>query len=222
MTRMKRRDAVENHERLLVAAFDILADRGPDLSVRETALRSGLGVGTAYRHFATHEDLIRAAYDRALTQVGAVFMQDTSADSAWGELCMRLEAVTLAIADVPAVRTVMRLMHEIDPSYSPANAAAVVVERVIRAAEEEGALRAGVAPADLAVTAFALASLVGRPTELERAMLRRHLAIVLDGLRADGPAGELPPSPMSIEEFHTFVHRANGPSLDYRPPGGGA
>lgn len=222
MTRKKRRDAIENRERLLIAAFDILDDRGPDLSVRELAQRSGLGVGTAYRHFATHEDLIRALYDRALAQVGEVFMQEVHADSAWDELCLRLEAITLAIADIPAVRTVMRRMHEIDPSYAPANAAAVVVERLIEAAQAEGSMRAGVLPGDLAVTAFALASLVGRPTEHERAMLRRHLAIVLDGLRADGVASELPDSPMSVAEFHTFVHRSNGSALDYGSAGEGA
>ena len=47
MARKKRRDAIENRERLLDAAFELLAERDPDLTVRELAVHTGLGIGTA-------------------------------------------------------------------------------------------------------------------------------------------------------------------------------
>ncbi|MFW2512742.1 TetR/AcrR family transcriptional regulator [Demequina sp. SO4-13] len=214
MPRKQRRDAAENRERLIVAAFDVLTERGPDLTVRELALRTGLGIGTAYRHFPTHEDLIRALYDRAIAQVTTTLAEDLPEASAWERLCAHLEAVTFAVAEVPAVRTVMRRMHDIDPTSTPGDAATGDLQGLVDAAHAEGTIRSGITGRDLALTAFALAGMVGRPTERERTMLRRHLAIFLDGLRADGTASALPTEAMTSAQFRAFVHRSNSPARE--------
>lgn len=214
MPRKKRRDAIENRERLLDAAFELLAERDPDLTVRELAVHTGLGIGTAYRHFATHEDLIRALYDRGAERLAVAFMSVSSTGSAWDRLAELMDTATFAIADLPALRSVMRRMYDLDPEYDPGRGGTAVLQAAIEACEREGSIRPGITGGDLAVTGFALAGLVGRPTERERSMLRRHLAIFLDGLHADGPRSELPPLTMTAAQFRVFMHRSHAPAHD--------
>ncbi len=57
----RRADYQDNRERLLGAAREILAERGPEaLSISEVARRSGLNRTTAHAHFATRADLVAA------------------------------------------------------------------------------------------------------------------------------------------------------------------
>ena len=217
MPRKMRRDAFENRERLLDAAFELLAERDPDLTVRELAVHTGLGIGTAYRHFATHEDLIRALYDRANERIANAITSVPATGSAWERLAALMDTATFAIADLPALRTVMRLMYDLDPDYDPGSGGTAVLQAATDACEREGSIRPGITGGDLAVTGFALAGLVGRPTERERSMLRRHLAIFLDGLHADGPRAELPPLTMTPSQFRVFMHRSHAPAHDATP-----
>ncbi|GHO50985.1 TetR/AcrR family transcriptional regulator [Ktedonospora formicarum] len=56
----KRTDAQTNRARLLAAAQTVFVEAGLDLEVNEVISRSGLGVGTFYRHFGSREELVRA------------------------------------------------------------------------------------------------------------------------------------------------------------------
>lgn len=214
MARKKRRDAIENRERLLDAAFELLAKRDPDLTVRELAVHTGLGIGTAYRHFPTHEDLIRALYDAATERWNDAIDSIPDMESAWERLTALMDAATLCIAELPAMRSVMRRMYDIDPAYDPGRSGAAALQAALDACHQEGTIRAGVTSADLVMASFALGSLVASPTEQERAMIRRHLAIFLDGLRADGSSGDLPAQTMTALQFREFVHRSHAPARE--------
>lgn len=60
--RKPRADALRNRERLLTAARESLAEFGDAATLDDVVKRSGLGVGTLYRHFPTREALIEAVY----------------------------------------------------------------------------------------------------------------------------------------------------------------
>jgi AcrR family transcriptional regulator len=70
--RVLRRDAAENRERLVRAAWEVFAELGPEAGVEDIARRAGVGMGTLYRRFPTkealvlalHEDLLDAMLDR--------------------------------------------------------------------------------------------------------------------------------------------------------------
>lgn len=210
---VKRKDAVANRERLIVAGYELLAERDADLTVRELALQTGLGIGTAYRHFPTHEDLIRALYDRGVVMLGDSLSPAGDSASAWDTIVELLEAAVFALASQPGLRTVMRRMYDIDPTYRPAGAFSSTLQGLIARAQEEGTLRGGVTGADLGLIMFSLGGMVGDPTELEASLMRRQLVIFLDGMRADGKRTELPGGSMDDVEFHAFVHRSNAPSV---------
>ncbi|WP_061963927.1 TetR/AcrR family transcriptional regulator [Demequina aurantiaca] len=208
---VKRKDAVANRERLILAGFEILAVRDADLTVRELAIQTGLGIGTAYRHFPTHEDLIRALYDRGVMMLGESLRASGEDATAWDTIATLLESAVFALADAPGLRTVMRRMYDIDPDYRPAGSFTDSLTGLIERAQAEGTLREGVTGGDLALMMFSLGGMVGNPTDHEANLMRRQLVIFLDGIRADGKGTELPGTAMDAVEFHAFVHRSNAP-----------
>ncbi|WP_223691923.1 TetR/AcrR family transcriptional regulator [Leifsonia poae] len=62
-----RADAARNREAILCAAGTALAEEGSDISLEEIARRAGVGVGTVYRRFPTHDALIEAVLDEKMT-----------------------------------------------------------------------------------------------------------------------------------------------------------
>ena len=58
--RRERKDAQRNLERVLIAAHELLAERGADVTMEEVARRAGVGVGTIYRRFPSKEQLFAA------------------------------------------------------------------------------------------------------------------------------------------------------------------
>lgn len=55
--RRERKDMRRNMERVLQAAHELFAERGPDVTMEEVARRAGVGVGTIYRRFANKDEL---------------------------------------------------------------------------------------------------------------------------------------------------------------------
>ncbi|MDL4771282.1 TetR/AcrR family transcriptional regulator [Actinomadura xylanilytica] len=53
-----RADARRNRDRIVQTALDLLAERGPGVSMEEIARAAGLGVGTLYRHFPDRRGLL--------------------------------------------------------------------------------------------------------------------------------------------------------------------
>jgi len=106
---IERRDVTRNRAKLLAAADEILAAHGEDATIESIAHKAGLGVGTAYRHFANKQALLQALFatriDRIrelLDEVSRVddatalerFLRDASAKLA-GDRCLR-EAISLS------------------------------------------------------------------------------------------------------------------------------
>jgi AcrR family transcriptional regulator len=66
---IKRADARRNREKLLVAAGELFATVGTDVSLDAVAKRAGVGIGTLYRHFPTRDALVEAAYRAEVTHL---------------------------------------------------------------------------------------------------------------------------------------------------------
>src|SRR5262245_5198442 len=92
-------DAQRNQRRILAAAEDVFAERGPQASTEEVARRAGVAIGTVFRHFPTKAELLRALMKRLLQQ-----LTDTADDlvahgdpaTALLEFCTRLVERTTA------------------------------------------------------------------------------------------------------------------------------
>ncbi|WP_414672880.1 TetR/AcrR family transcriptional regulator [Lacisediminihabitans sp.] len=84
-TRPKRADALRNEQALLDTAAAVFVSSGVDAPVRDIAARSGVGMGTIYRHFPTRADLIVAVYRHqvdACAEAGATLLAETGSPHA--------------------------------------------------------------------------------------------------------------------------------------------
>src|SRR5918997_1205778 len=66
-----RADARRNRERLIEAARERFARDGTDVSLADIAREAGVGVGTVYRHFPAHGDLVEAVYRDEVNRLSA-------------------------------------------------------------------------------------------------------------------------------------------------------
>lgn len=67
--RRERKDAQRNLERVLLAAHELFAERGTDVTMEEVAQRAGVGIGTIYRRFANKDDLFAHVSHTACTHI---------------------------------------------------------------------------------------------------------------------------------------------------------
>lgn len=178
-----RADKARNRERILVAARATFSARGIDTQMDEVAARAGVGVGTVYRHFPTKEalmgEMVRQKFaliaDHAregLEQPGEPFevlasvlyrnCEATSLDAAAQDALMRAgEDVWVQAQDV------LDEMHGL-------------IQQLIDRAQAAGSMRPDFSVADMGMLMCGVSASMAHP-EWD---WRRHLAILLDGLRA--------------------------------------
>ena len=79
--RPQRRDAHANRARILRAARDLIAERGPEgLTVSAVAHRAGINRTTAYQHFRTRDELVAAAMADLAGELSALFVDKRPLD----------------------------------------------------------------------------------------------------------------------------------------------
>jgi AcrR family transcriptional regulator len=103
-----RADALRNRDRLLQAARELFAERGLSVSMDEIARHAGVGVGTAYRRFASRDELIDALVDERVAEVEENIDRALAADDSRAAFAAFLEAhVAIHVAD----RGLRELLH---------------------------------------------------------------------------------------------------------------
>ncbi|WP_432510156.1 TetR/AcrR family transcriptional regulator [Kineococcus sp. SYSU DK001] len=179
MTPTLRTDAQENRQRILAVAAEALTQDGT-VSLNAIAKRAGVGPGTLYRHFPDRESLVMAVYRHdvaALVASAADLLQQQPPAAALRDWCLRLGRFGLlkhGLSDVLRTSTGRRLHGE---SYEPVVQA---LGLLMSAAERAGAVRSGVAPADLLLLLGFLWRLDPDDDWEQRA--GELLTVVLDGL----------------------------------------
>ena len=204
-----RRDARRNHERLLVEARALFAERGIDAPLDELATRAGVGAGTVYRHYPSRDALVRELYDTAVGDLHDLAPEILGAETGWRSVELYLERLAAWVAESPYLPAIMRRMAELDPTYRPGAEFADAIAGLVARAQAEGSLRDDVTGVDLSVLVDMLGS-VGQYGGAYLPYWRRQLTIVLDGLRARPDLTPLPGTGQDFDEFHDMSH-AKGP-----------
>jgi AcrR family transcriptional regulator len=185
-----RADARRNRERVLEGAREVFAEHGRDAQMDDVAKRAGVGVGTVYRHFPTKEALVAALavslFERVL-QAGrdALEMDDpweafTSALWTGGETLSSDRAFTEIVgqAEIPFSTELQTEMYEV---YS----------QLIERAKASGDLRPDIVIDDIPMFMCGIGMATVKPHCCPGAW-RRHLTVVIDGLKASNASGPLP------------------------------
>jgi len=94
--RKPRADALRNREQILAVAREAFAEGGASVTMEDVVRRSGLGVGTLYRHFPTRDSLVEALYMSEMEKLVAAE-----------------KALSLTLAPVEALRAWMLLFIDL-------------------------------------------------------------------------------------------------------------
>ncbi|HEX8105747.1 MAG TPA: helix-turn-helix domain-containing protein [Solirubrobacteraceae bacterium] len=195
-----RRDAERNRQRLLASARELLTERGLDVTMDEVAHHAGVGVGTAYRRFASRDELIEALIDERLADFLALADAAAGAADPWEGLVSFVERST-------AMQVADRGLKDLLTGHQLARVARLrarvnaVLGGLVARAREAGVLRPDVEEHDVGMIAFMLSSVADLAGDVRPDLWRRYLVLVLDGLRVDGAgATPLPVPVMGTEE----------------------
>jgi AcrR family transcriptional regulator len=187
--RAQRVDAIRNRKAIVDAAADVLAEQGTAVDVREIARRSGVGMGTLYRHFPTKQDLIRTVLRKDFsTWAESARLATIDAEDPWTALTDFYQQALTGYARHYAIMENFALTWSV-PDVEGLQQLRLVVEELCASAT--GVLRPGVTADDLLLLLVSLGHAVQFTDKCRPQMWNRLLQISLDGLRADHR--ELPP-----------------------------
>jgi AcrR family transcriptional regulator len=179
-----RRDAAINRERLVRAAEQVFAERGPAATLDDVANAAAVGPATLYRRFANKDALVQevlSGFFRHLIDVAVIAEQ--SPPEAGLDVFLRTVGVELAakaglsapvwgdLAPEPLVEELRRRSTEL-----------------LRRAQRAGAARADVTPDDITAAVWALRGVIQSehtdPAHHGHELWRRHLETILRGFRS--------------------------------------
>jgi AcrR family transcriptional regulator len=187
-----RADARRNRERVISAAAVVFADQGHEAQMDDVAKRAGVGVGTVYRHFPTKEALIEALAVNCFEKIVAAGKEALLNPDPWEAFSGALWAgAELTASD----RSFTEIVGELSgPMPLPPSLQCEMEEtygELIRRAQASGHLRADLVLDDVGM--FMCGIGVGaRKTHACPDAWKRHLSIIIDGLRASNASTPLP------------------------------
>ncbi|QXJ19462.1 TetR family transcriptional regulator [Actinomadura graeca] len=187
--RPPRADAVRNRARVLAAAEAVFAARGASASTEEVAREAGVGIGTVFRHFPTKESLLEAVLAALLERLAAEARGLLDADDPGAAFFGFLARVVGRAAAERAVSEALAWAGG-DAGEAAGRAApglASELGALLRRAQEAGAVRADVEPAQVTALLAGLSYAAGRAGAGDDV-----LRIVFDGLRPDAARGTGP------------------------------
>lgn len=205
-----RRDAARNRERLLLAARELFADHGFDVTLDDIAHHAGVGVGTVYRRFANKSELLDALFAEQTAEMAAAADTALADPDPWHGLVAYLEtSLALQLRDKGLAQIVSgdrtsREQHDWNREVmAPKNRA------IVARARDAGRLRADVTGTDLTFIQVGLNAILARSRDAHPDLYRRYLHLLLDGLRAEpGTPTPLPVAALTSDETHAVMGSA--------------
>jgi AcrR family transcriptional regulator len=187
-----RKDAVRNRQLLIDAARVVFAERGLDATLDDVAHRAGLGVGTAYRHFANKHDLAGAIFQQAIDEIVALAETALLAEDPWRGLVEFLERTLEAQTVNRGLREVLMGLHDEEQDSRVHDRLGEPITALVERAKRSGQLRADASPTDLGMTITMLCVVADIAGEADPELWRRYLSILLAGLSPAGPVLPIP------------------------------
>jgi AcrR family transcriptional regulator len=180
-----RADARRNHERLVESAREAFAEHGVEASLDDIARRAAVGPGTLYRHFPSREALLEAVYRSRVEALAAQADEiaqthpPEEALAAW--LRLQLDYTKHKRGLGAAVKTMLGTDSETVAWCR--NILRAALGRLLASAQDAGAVRTDVEPADVLRLVYGVAmACESAPDRAERL-----LSLVMDSLRPQPP-----------------------------------
>jgi AcrR family transcriptional regulator len=183
-SRAVRRDAIENREKILRTAAELIARRGHNVPLTDIAEAAGVGVGTFYRGFpdraALLEELQRRGYDLLLAILARIKDDGlTGADAveAYLEECLQLADQLVALP----LRGAQPLAD--DAALDAKRRIVEAIADFLAEGQQQGSVLADVTALDVAVCGTLIATPLPHDGDWPTTA-RRHLKTFVRGIRA--------------------------------------
>jgi AcrR family transcriptional regulator len=202
-----RKDAERNRVRILQAAGELFTERGLGVTLDDIARHAGVGVGTVYRRFADKELLIDALFEQRIESMCAIAAQALEQVDPWDGFVYFFEQGSELQARDRGLKELLTC------SAHGGGGVAVARERlrslvtaVFDRAKAAGVVRADASPYDAPLISFMVGAVIDRSRDVEPALWRRYLHLVLDGLRPCA-ASPLPVEALGLEQLDAVLRR---------------
>jgi AcrR family transcriptional regulator len=186
-----RADARRNREKVLAAARAVFAEQGVDAQMDDVARRADVGVGTVYRHFPTKEALLNALTDELFAVIAVHTRTLLTLDDPWEAFTRALWFGAEKTAGDRAFTEIMAAQQKWPARTCPGKEDLLItVGELMERCKAAGRMREDAMVEDIGL----LMCGVGSASQMEHPVpeaWRRHLAIMLDGLRAEAASGPL-------------------------------
>jgi AcrR family transcriptional regulator len=197
-SRPLRKDAARNRALLVQAGREVFAERGLEASLDDVARRAGLGVGTAYRHFANKYDLAKAIFADAVDGIIATARSAAAMDDPWCGIVAFIEAAAEAQTNDRGLRDVMTGVHDTGEMERINDVISPLLTDLVERAKAAGRVREEIDATDVGVAVLMLCTVADITGDVAPDLWRRYLPMLLDALRAGSP---LPVPALAESEF---------------------
>src|SRR3954453_19204627 len=179
-----RTDAQRNRDRIIAAAREAFAEEGLDVGVEQIARRAGVGMGTLYRRFPTKESLVHAIFEQRVDALQPVIDRALTGEDPWQGFVDVLQTTVAYHAEDRGF--LQMILLRLGPDAVPDDVRHrffAPLEELLARAQRAARMRSDITAADLpAIVRMAAASALA-PGDPARDC-RRHVGLLLDGLRA--------------------------------------
>jgi len=154
------------------------------------ARQAGVGVGTAYRHFANKHELAAAIFAEEVAGIAEFATTALDAEDPWTGLVQFLERTLQAQTVNRGLREVLMGAHDASQEERAHDLLSGPIVALVERAQAAGTVRKDADATDLGMMILMLCVVADVAADADPQLWRRYLPIMLAGLRPDGP--ELP------------------------------
>jgi AcrR family transcriptional regulator len=185
-----RADARRNREKVLAAARAVFAEQGVDAQMDDVARRADVGVGTVYRHFPTKDALVAALTDEQFDVIAAHAREMLALEDPWEAFAQTLWFGAQKTAGDRAFAEIVGAAKALPRACPGKDDLLATTAELMRRCIEAGRMRPDAMIDDVPLLMCGIGSASVMPHPRPDAW-RRHLQIVLDGLRAEAAGNPL-------------------------------
>lgn len=206
-----RSDARRNRDRMIVAAREMFAERGLGAPLEEIARRAGVRVGTLYHRFGGRTGLIDAALADRVEAATRLAEAALARPDPWRGLVEHLTEIARWQAEDRGFTEVCVRTFPGDLAIERAKARGhELTQQLVDRAHRAGVLRDDVGLADIGLLVWAVVRATEGIHAVEPEAWRRHLGVVLDGLRPE-TAHRLPGTPLDPDRVRAAMAYPTSP-----------
>src|SRR4051794_409267 len=206
LERPLRRDAQRNLERIRVAAIKVFREQGLKASHEAIAREADVSIGTVYRRFPDREQLIDVLFEQELDAVLAVADEALAMEDRWQGVVHLFECgMELAACNVGLGQLLTGSPHGAERVERVRERLSPKAREAIERARGAGAIRSDAAAADVPMIPPSLRTLMNAAPKPAPEVCRRYLALMLNGLRPEGPPRLPLPPAIAVETVDRIV-----------------